>query len=170
MNVRKSLTLSTIEYYMTHLSIINTIIPQPLRMTPKEIAVLAAFLSIIPSARFTSYGRKLVKESLNLSPSGLSNHTHSLILKKFLIPSPDDFNTPIDVAPNILPTTTTQEYHIRITLDPSLPEPIAQVLIPQNYEDINHDINITNGTTYQDQTKEEEYEGNNQLLEHSLHP
>jgi len=156
MIVRKSLILPTIEYYMTHLSIINAIIPSKLRITPREIDVLASFLSIPTSERFTSYGRKQVKDTLNLSPSSLSNHMKALITKKFILTSPDDENIPIDIAPTIIPTPT-QEYHIRITHDPALPNPE----ITPSHEDINHNLINYNGTTSQNKgEKEEEYQTN----------
>lgn len=142
MNVRKSLTLSTMEYYITHLSIINTIIPLSLRLTPREIDVLAAFLTLHIATRFTTIGRKQIRDTLSLSPSSLSNHIKSLIAKKFIIASPDDGVTPIDIAANIIPTST-QEYHIRITHDPTLPETLP---LPYDEEEENHNlINIYDG-------------------------
>lgn len=152
MNVRKNLTLPTMEYYITHLSIINTVIPQRLRITPREIDVLASFLTIPTSSRFTSHGRKTVRDMLSLSQSSLSNHIKSLISKKFILSSPDDDTTPIDVASNIIPTPT-QEYHIKITHDASLPETIQ--LAPA-YEEETHNLN---NTIYE--RKEEEQESIN---------
>jgi hypothetical protein len=151
MNVRKSLTLSTREYYMTHLLIINTIIPPILRITHKEIEVLAAFLTVPPDVRFTSLGRKLVRDALSLSPSSISNYMKALITKKFILTSPQDESIPIGVAPNILPNPT-QEYHIRIIHDPSLPEPP-----PQTYEETNHNLNIIyNGQDQSEETIQQE--------------
>ena len=147
MNVRKSLTLPTMEYYMTHLSIINTIIPSKMRITPREIDVLACFLTIPTASRFTSHGRKTVMDMLALSKSSMSNHMRALIDKKFIVVSPEDGVTPIDIAPYVLPTPT-QEYHIRITHDPSLPDTVP--IVPLYTEN-----NNIYGTTNQNQEEKE---------------
>ena len=152
MIVRKALTLPTLEYYVTHLSVINIVIPPILRISPREIDVLGAFLSLPAETRFTSYGRKQVRDTLELSPSSLSNHIKALINKKFILASPEDENTPIGIADNIIPTPT-QEYHIRITHDPSL---ISPILTHEEINNINHNLNNIYGNTYQDQGEEEE--------------
>jgi len=149
MNVRKSLILPTMEYYVTHLSIINTIIPSNLRITPREIDVLAAFLALPVSVRFTTIGRKQIRDRLLLSQSSLSNHIKALIAKKFIVSAPEDDTTTIDIAANIVPTPT-QEYHIRITHDASLPETLPLVV---NMDEHNLN-NIYNGN--QDKGEKEE--------------
>jgi len=81
----KKLQLHTKEYYIVHLYILNALIP--VKLTPKEIDVLAYFMSLqgdIGKDRFGSSARKMVKEALNLSDGGLGNYLKSLKEKGFI--------------------------------------------------------------------------------------
>ena len=162
MIVRKALTLPTMEYYATHLSIINAVIPHKFRITPREIEVLACLLTLPDSTRFTSTGRKQVMDMLALSKSSMSNHMRALIAKRFVTTSPDDDGTPIDVAPNIMPTPT-QEYHIKITHDASLPDIAPMPIQEDEPEDIDNSTHIYNGrhNTHQIEREEEEKQAAN---------
>lgn len=83
--ISKVLKLSKLEYYEKHLSILNLIIP--VKMTPKEIEVLAKFMSFegeLENDRFGTTARKLVKEEVGLSSGGLGNYLKSLKEKKFI--------------------------------------------------------------------------------------
>jgi hypothetical protein len=82
-----------------------------------------------------------------------------LISKKFILSSPDDDMTPIGIAPNILPTPI-QEYHIRITHDPTLPDIDTKVEV--TYEETNHNLNIIYNE--QDQGKEEHHQEDHQHI------
>lgn len=89
-DIRKVLTLGKIPYYETHLSILNCIIP--VKMTPMEIKVMAAFMSLegdIARYRFGPSARKVVKTTLAISTAGLSNYISSLLESGFLIKTGD---------------------------------------------------------------------------------
>lgn len=94
--IQKQLTLGRNDYYVKHLSIVNVFLPTEL--TPKEIEVLAAFMSMegdIASDRFGTSARKLVKRQLRISSGGLGNYMKSLKTKGFILNS--------DGIPTILP-------------------------------------------------------------------
>lgn len=83
--IKKALYLDKTEYYETHLSLMNCIIP--VKMTPMEIKVLAAFIKLegdIAIFRFGPSARKVVMLELGISVSGLSNFITSLRNKNLL--------------------------------------------------------------------------------------
>ena len=84
--IKKTLTLSEEDYYTTHLSIINPLLP--IKMTPKEIEVLGTFMSlkgeIAEADRFGTTCKKIVKEKLDLSDGGLGNYIKTLKEKGFI--------------------------------------------------------------------------------------
>ena len=84
--IKKILELEEDVYYSTHLSIINPMLP--LSLTPKEIEVLASFMSlkgdIANVDRFATSCRKIVKKKLNLSDGGIGNYIKSLRAKGFI--------------------------------------------------------------------------------------
>lgn len=109
--IRKALRLSQEEYYKVHLSIVNTIIPE--KMTPKEIEVLSSFMSLegdIALVRFGPSARKIVRENLGLSPTGLSNYISSLLEKKFLTKQGDSIN----IWPILIPEKDMQHYQFKL--------------------------------------------------------
>ena len=84
--IKKALTLEEKDYYTTHLSIINPMLPK--QLTPKELEVLGAFMAlkgdIATVDRFGTSCRKLVKMKLELSDGGLGNYIKSLKDKGFI--------------------------------------------------------------------------------------
>lgn len=72
--------LEGIDYYIKHLNIINPFLP--VQLTPKEMEVLGAFMAfkgeIAEQDRFGLSFKKIVKQKLNQSDGGLSNHLTSL--------------------------------------------------------------------------------------------
>jgi hypothetical protein len=103
--IRKVLRLGKIDFYETHLSIINCMFPVEVKMTPMEIKVLAAFMALegdVAQFRFGPTAKKIVMNSVNpekpLSPAGLSNYITSLTNKKFIDKSTD--------MPKIIPLLT----------------------------------------------------------------
>lgn len=107
----KTLRLSKIDYYHTHLSIVNCLLPR--KMTPKEIEVLAAFMSLegaIALHRFGPTAKKLIMQELKLSPAGLSNYITSLTDKGFLIKTGDITN----ILPLLIPEEDVQYYKFRL--------------------------------------------------------
>ena len=85
--LKKVLFLKEEDYYTTHLSIINPMLPK--QLTPKEIQVLGAFMSlkgdIATVDRFGTSCRKIVKNKLELSDGGLGNYIKSLKDKGFIL-------------------------------------------------------------------------------------
>lgn len=82
----KSLELEKSDYYSKHLSIVNVMLPT--QLTPKEIEVLAAFMSLegdIATDRFGTTARKMVMDQVGISsPGGLGNYLKSLKDKGFI--------------------------------------------------------------------------------------
>jgi len=94
--IRKVVELNRTDYYETHLSLINCIFPKEIRMTPMEIKVLAAFMSLegdVAKFRFGPTAKKIVMHSVKpekpLSPAGMSNYITSLTNKEFLVETGD---------------------------------------------------------------------------------
>lgn len=106
--VRKVLRLNKIDFYETHLSLINCIFPKEARMTPMEIKVLAGFMALegdVAQFRFGPTAKKIVMSTVNpekpISPAGLSNYITSLTHKGFIDKSTD--------MPKIVPLLTLEE-------------------------------------------------------------
>lgn len=103
--------LSRKSFYETHLSIINCILPK--KMTPMEIKVVAAFMSLngdIALYRFGPSAKKIIMKELGLSPAGLSNYLTSLIEKGFLIRTGDMIN----ILPLLIPEKEEQWYLFKL--------------------------------------------------------
>ena len=84
--LRKILRLPRGEYYKTHLQIVNALLP--IKLTTKEIEVLAAFMSLdgdIAKDRFGTSARKIIKKDLKLSDGGLGNYLKAFKEKNFVI-------------------------------------------------------------------------------------
>lgn len=115
--ITKSLSLDKARYYETHLSIINGLLP--VRITPKEVEVLARFMSFNGELsegenRFGTTARKLVKVDLNLSDAGLSNYLKNLTGKGFLFPKEDNPKE-LMINPILIPDPQVQEYRFLLT-------------------------------------------------------
>jgi DNA-binding MarR family transcriptional regulator len=110
--IKKVLRLQEPKYYEVHLSLLNSILP--IKMTPKEIEVLACFMSlkgdIATTYRFGPSGRKIVMETLNISPAGLTNYISSLLKSGFLIKAEGI----ISILPILIPSQTFQDYRFRL--------------------------------------------------------
>ena len=113
MEVKKVVQLNNDDYYTTHLSIINCILPIKFKMTPVEIKLLAKFMSLkgdIAVYRFGPTAKKVVMAELNLSPQGMSNHIGSLKDKGLLYKN-GDMLTIVDM---LFPESIEQHYRIRL--------------------------------------------------------
>jgi hypothetical protein len=111
--IKKTFILSKEEYYTKHLSIINPLLPQ--QMTPKEIEVVACFLSLegdLAKDPFSTTGRKIVRDRLDLSPGGLGNYINQLRDKKFLIVKEDK----LLILPILMPSSDEQTYHLKLEI------------------------------------------------------
>lgn len=113
--IKKLVLLTKADYYKKHLSLINCILP--VTMTPKEMEVLAAFMSLegdITQHRFGPSAKKIVMAQLNLSPSGLSNYIGTLTDKGFLIEKIDM----LEIRPLLIPNPEEQTYHFKLQIIP----------------------------------------------------
>ena len=109
--IAKSLLLEEIEYYSTHLSLINCVLP--VKLKPKEVEVLAHFMTFKEdpeNERFSSHNRKIVRNRLNISHGGLSNYINSLRDKKFLVGRGKD----VRILPLLMPNTSEQTYMFKL--------------------------------------------------------
>jgi hypothetical protein len=124
--LRKMLQLDSMQYYETHLNLINCLLPVRLtipgtdkpmpnegKFTPTEIKVLAAFMSLegdLIKYRFGTTGRKIVKENLKLSSAGMSNYIGTMKEKGFLIEKGDL----LDIWPILIPGKDEQMYMFKL--------------------------------------------------------
>lgn len=109
--IRKLLKLEKGDYYETHLALVNCVLP--VKMTPMELKVLAAFMALegdIALVRFGPSAKKIVMRQLELSPSGMSNYMKQLVDKGFLIERGDTIN----ILPILIPKPNKQDYHFRL--------------------------------------------------------
>ncbi len=107
----KTLKLDKIEYYITHLSIVNCLLP--IKLTPKEIEVLAWFMSfdgILAEERFGTTARKIVRKELKISHQGLSNYMNTLTTKQFIIEEGKGFK----ILPFLHPDQQEQAYSLKL--------------------------------------------------------
>ena len=113
MEIRKILKLQGDSFYVKHLEIINPFLP--IRLTPKEIDVLAAFMSLegeLAEDRFGTTGRKIVMKKLGITPGGLGNYLKSLKTKGFVYKK----GGALHIASIVLPSNDKvyQDYRFRL--------------------------------------------------------
>jgi len=109
--IQKQLKLEKNDYYIKHLSIVNVFLP--VELTPKEIEVLASFMSLegdIALDRFGTSARRLVMRQLNLSPGGLGNYMKSLKTKGFIMEKQGD----LTILPILHPEAEGQGYMFKL--------------------------------------------------------
>ena len=111
---QKGFELPKLEYYKTHLRIINALFP--VNITDKEIEILASFLSLSPEITknnmFNSFARKQIIESLNLTNGGMSNHIKNMKNKGFIKRVDDS----LFIVPALLPDPLCQGYNLKIKI------------------------------------------------------
>ena len=110
----KILTLNELDYYITHLKIINTVFP--FNMTEKEIFVVAHFLTMKGDIREDLFGttsRKLVRTRCNLTLAGLSNYLNALQLKRCII---EDENKKLKLHQLLNINSEAHEYNLTLQL------------------------------------------------------
>lgn len=109
--IYKTIKLKKLDYYKTHLSIINPVLP--IQMTPREIDILASFMNLegdIAQQRFGTTAKKIIMAELGLKPSNLSNFIRDLLKKGFLIKKIDN----IEIWPLLLPEPNKQQYQFKL--------------------------------------------------------
>lgn len=110
--IRKRVLVNRYEYYKTHLYLMNCVLP--VKFAPKEIEVLASFMSLsgdIAKDRFGTSARKMVKENLNITAAGMSNYIRFLKNKGFLKIGEDGKYT---ILPILFPEEKEQFYQFRL--------------------------------------------------------
>jgi DNA-binding MarR family transcriptional regulator len=114
MEIAHTLKLKKEEYYITHLRIVNALLPA--KLTEKELEVLSCFMSLdeklIDENYFNVLARKKVRLRLNLSQAGLSNHLKGMITKKFLLKN--EKTGLITIQPFLLPDSNSQLYKLKL--------------------------------------------------------
>lgn len=112
--IQQAFKLDKDKYYIVHLGILNAVLP--VRLTDKELEVLAAFMgldeNIIEDTYFNPVARKKVLKKLGLSPAGLSNHLKSMLDKGFLIKN--SITNVISIKEFLLPEIDGQGYQFKI--------------------------------------------------------
>ena len=106
--IKKFLNLTHNDYYRQHLAIINAFLP--IKLTPKEIDVLALFMSfkgVLEKDRFGTTARKIVMKELNLSSGGLGNYIKSLKEKGFI-------TNAMTIPAMLIPNPESQEYRFKL--------------------------------------------------------
>jgi DNA-binding MarR family transcriptional regulator len=113
------LKVNRYDYYVKHLEILNIVLPEdkfPMKLSSKEIEVLAAFMSqdknLIEEDMFNGVVRKKVMDKLNLKPGGLGNHLKKMIEKKFL--TKNELTKRIVLKSFLSPVDNHQGYRIKI--------------------------------------------------------
>lgn len=99
------------EYYQTHLSVINCLLP--VKNTNKEIEILSLFMcfdGILEDDRFGTTAKKMIRNKLGLSHQGLSNYMTSLIRKRMLSIEEEK----IKILPILHPNRDEQIYMIKL--------------------------------------------------------
>jgi hypothetical protein len=110
--LKKRLSLPKNDYYTKHLSIMNVFLP--IKMTPKEIEVLANFMSLegdIAEDRFGTSARKIVMDIKGIKPGGLGNYFKSLKEKGFLI---EQENKKFIIFSMLYPHPAVQNYQFQL--------------------------------------------------------
>ena len=113
--ITKSLVLTKDNFFSTHLSIINCVLPLKKKLTDMEIKVLSKFMQFegdLSRDRFSTTGRKIVREELKLKPSGLSNYIRIFKSKGLL--KKDSESGIMIILPLLFPRRGEQKYAFRI--------------------------------------------------------
>ena len=116
--IKKCMYLTRTQFYETHLSLVNCILP--VKLTEREIQVLAAFMALeFPkdkeSFRFSTPSRRVVKKAQKLSDGGLTNYISNLVNKGFLHRDHPGMDADIKILPSLLPSSDSQQdYKFRI--------------------------------------------------------
>lgn len=83
--LKKKLELSERDFYRVHMHIVNALLP--IKLSTKEIDILTAFMSFtgtLAEDRFSTTGKKIVRETLGISNQVLWNHINALRDKKLI--------------------------------------------------------------------------------------
>lgn len=110
--LKKQLRLEEHKYFTTHLEIVNSVLP--IKLTPKEIEILAIFMSFtgeLGEDRFNTMGKKIVRGKMGLSHPGLGNYIKALQKKGFLR---KEKNGKLKILEILFPEIEEQYYQFKI--------------------------------------------------------
>ena len=114
MILSKKLELKEQNYFRAHIYILNALLPS-MNLSNKEIEVLAAFMSFdgtLEKDRFSTTGKKMAKDILNMSTQSIWTYIKSLKEKNIIYVKP---NGVWDIKPSLLPINRkTQSYSIKL--------------------------------------------------------
>lgn len=102
-----------LDYYSTHLDIINPFIPN--KLTSKERAVLAMFMSfkgeLAEKDRFGTSLRKIVRKEMKLSPGGLGNYIRAFKEKEVIN---EELDGSFTIVKYLFPNDNKQFYQFKL--------------------------------------------------------
>ena len=115
--LRAQKKLPGIDYYTTHLNILNCFLET--KLSDKEVEVLANFMNldknITGNDMFNTYARRLAKDSMKeMSAASLSNHIKTLKEKKYI---EKDSVGRLKIVNYLFPEETFQGYQLKIQKD-----------------------------------------------------
>jgi len=105
-------TSSRKEFYLKHLYIINPVLP--VKLTGREMEVLAEFMCEPEEHRFGTDARRKVIRSLGLSRAGMSNYLRELHRKGFIHKNKDTGRNIFFIDSRILPVEDIQGYEFYV--------------------------------------------------------
>ena len=112
--IQRGFELSSIDYYKTHLRLVNAVFP--VGITEREIDIIAHFLSlpkdITKDDMFSATARKRVIDILKLTPGGMSNHIKNMKKKGYLKREGDC----LVVVPALVPDGICQGYNFKLKM------------------------------------------------------
>lgn len=115
--IAKTFELDEYNYYKTHLSIINGVLPHKVRLTERETDVMASILKTAEKYGeeicFSTTGRRILKKEQGLGNAGLTNYLKALEEKGFIIKNNDTYL----IAKLVLVNNKQQEYRFKIKLN-----------------------------------------------------
>jgi len=114
--LKKTLTLSTYNYFRTHLKMLAIIFPS-LQMTDGETNVLAGFMEIEDKVLygFSTEARQVVKNKLGLGAAGLSNYLRQLKDKKLIVNVIVDNKVKLVIRKELYPNKDKQAYLFKLS-------------------------------------------------------
>ena len=112
--IQRDFELEKLEFYKTHLRIVNAILP--VNITNKELEIMAEFL-ILPKEltngnMFNTLARREVIKRLGLNDGGMSNHIKNMKKKGYIVKQGEYYG----IAPALLPDQEVQGYNLKLKI------------------------------------------------------
>lgn len=110
--IQKVAKLNKVDYYATHLAIINAFLP--VKLTQREIEVISRVMSFegeMSQDKFGTSARKILKNDLNMSDGGLGNFLRSMRDKGVIR---ENGGGKLDIHPILKNNPTEQVYNFKL--------------------------------------------------------